>query len=889
MRHSLAVSRAIVLLATLVLAPSSRAADGGAGGLAVGPEIAVMPLVHGPLNYVSGGHHLACGPERCLALWGSATTPGDYSLQMAEGVFGNVIDASGGLVHKAAFPISGIRHLGSTPVVWTGRDFAVVSTKADGLFLVRVSVQGEVGARLPLRTNPSADRRAGWPALARNGARYLAVWSEGPETGLPPRTLWAQALDDSLAVVSTPVELGETDVLSQLWALRRGDGFLVIAGKIAYDVGPDGARRLGPQALPVTGDLQAVTEAGAEPVLALRDSSMSGLARLGPMLTTAVTVPTTIDLGAALAWNGTHLLLINNMTSPMGARRYSAALQPVDAQRIPLPAAAAAGHMVAAARGEEFAVVHYRTNRDENGYPQVDGFLLDSAARPRSPAVLVSATALPETFPRVAATPRGFLAACAAGVRRLEVAALDADGRRVGSGTVVQTAAIGHPAVAVGAQNALITWLDAQPVQWRGARFDLMGAPLDPLPVQLRWPAGEQYAESAAAIWNGEAFVVAARQLEVMTIRPDGMRSAWSTIPSTSGVTRMGMATAGTTTLLAWAHGNWPQLPAQPRAAISAVRVDRAGQPIDATPIQVAAPWSPAVEARSFAIASGASRFLVAWEQANTSAPGRVTSELRARRVGMDGSLLDPAPLVVRTVTGLPMPPPTALPGVLPPTQLGTAFDGQRFWIVWSEQGAAWARRLGTDGSWVDAQPARLFDAETIDLQIASRGDGRVLLAYVRPDHAPDVRALRMVTRLATTADRPLPPPPDAAPTMPDGAPSAGDAARPGDATDAARAGDAGPVRDAAVGDGAALDGATGAPDAAIAPGDAPAGNPGADATGSGGKSGTPNSGCGCRLGDTGEPSAGLLALGLMAIAGCLRRRRISRRCPGRPGPYAGQ
>jgi hypothetical protein len=125
-------------------------------------------------------------------------------------------------------------------------------------------------------------------------------------------------------------------------------------------------------------------------------------------------------------------------------------------------------------------------------------------------------------------------------------------------------------------------------------------------------------------------------------------------------------------------------------------------------------------------IAGGSAAFLVAW--ANDPSGG--TTEIRAMRVAPGGGALDPAGgLVLATTNG----------GVAVTSGPVVAFDGDVWLVAWTESGTGGndlrAVAVAADGSVLDVTPRLLASGlGTAGPAIASAGDGRSLVVYVRPD-----------------------------------------------------------------------------------------------------------------------------------------------------------
>jgi hypothetical protein len=137
----------------------------------------------------------------------------------------------------------------------------------------------------------------------------------------------------------------------------------------------------------------------------------------------------------------------------------------------------------------------------------------------------------------------------------------------------------------------------------------------------------------------------------------------------------------------------------------------------------------PAIGGRRPSVAATSDRFLVAWGQGTGANP----TEIRAMRVTKLGGPLDAdGGLLLGTAAGTITGGPVA------------AFDGTVWLVVWSETGMSGndlrAVAVQPDGTIVDASPRLLASGlgtgVSAEPAIASAGDGRSLVLYVKPDGA---------------------------------------------------------------------------------------------------------------------------------------------------------
>jgi hypothetical protein len=177
-------------------------------------------------------------------------------------------------------------------------------------------------------------------------------------------------------------------------------------------------------------------------------------------------------------------------------------------------------------------------------------------------------------------------------------------------------------------------------------------------------------------------------------------------------------------------------------------------QPLDADPI-VAAEWiapdgtstKTSLGSRRLpiagrpAVAAGPASFLVAWAQGATD-DATVVTEIRGLRATHAAGSLDPdgGMLLASTAGGAVKGGPVA------------AFDGTGWMVAWSEAGSGGndlrAVAVDQDGTIADPMP-RLIASGVADGDpaVASTGDGRTLVVYVRPDGAASAVRAQLVTR----------------------------------------------------------------------------------------------------------------------------------------------
>ena len=271
-----------------------------------------------------------------------------------------------------------------------------------------------------------------------------------------------------------------------------------------------------------------------------------------------------------------------------------------------------------------------------------------------------------------------------------------------------------------------------------GIRFDAQGAVIDPLPAQLMQPA---VPDRGGIAWNGTNFFWFIDSL----LRIVGTNGVFGQPIYFAGYIRplqMVARSIGGTTLVAWLDTYVPA--GVVGVQLKAMRLDGAGVALDAEPINIGSTFPTpgtglALVRRRHAIPRalrrGHDRDERRADVRAARAPPR-RQRPRPRRVA-DGAAAGDG-RAARPIG-------VATPALSTPT---LAYDGALFWAVWREAGAGvWVRRIGGDGQVVDAQPVKLLDEPLGNYDIASRGDGKVLLVYDRFDPTPDVQVSRVKAR----------------------------------------------------------------------------------------------------------------------------------------------
>lgn len=170
--------------------------------------------------------------------------------------------------------------------------------------------------------------------------------------------------------------------------------------------------------------------------------------------------------------------------------------------------------------------------------------------------------------------------------------------------------------------------------------------------------------------------------------------------------------------------------------SVSAVRVTGAGTVLDTTPISVLTTGS---QASSLALGFANGRYVLAYR--------RSAYEIRALRIGTDGSIADPTPLLIATPTGDLLWWPPAM-----------AASGTGLVLAWTERTMAsgptpaeesvWAMRFDDDGALGVSTPVRAHGPTTTtfptDIDVASDGVRTVLTWQEGTSGTRDVLAARL-------------------------------------------------------------------------------------------------------------------------------------------------
>jgi hypothetical protein len=727
--QTVAWMRASVLVLAAAWTSPALAAD----PIVVGPEITTADPGYG-LSILQSGFSSACGPDRCVAVW-----------QGLDGAYAMVTDADGVPVRKTALEIDGMISWQSAVYAGdgvTGGDLIVGAIDGGDIHLVRLASDGTAAASATLAISAVGVREFG---LGWNGSELLIVYGEAGTEAMS-----ALPVNVNLAMLGPPAAIATPTDYNRA-VVRSGNDLVFLTQTQAWTLAADGHPRLGPATLPSDGNpygVWAVSANGTPVVYSV--GQQAKLFTLGPNLEIVASLTTSasgLTFSSAVAWNGTNILLVQPDPSNPGVhtRRYTVdPLAAVDTAAT--VTAAAGGYPVLAGRGSEFMLMTYR-----QGFTASDSGIyslpLNAGGRARATSErLISITAYAQQQPLVAALPSGFVVAAAEGTFFAGLMPLGTDGHPVaghpatagmpvdksqrpysiGAGPTGGTAVIG------GGDNGLVY----------GIRFDAQGAPLDPLPTPITIPG---WVRRDGIAWNGTSFIWACGGWEQIVGADGRFGQKMFLAPYINPVASVARA-IGATTLVAWldmyipAGGSGLQL--------KTIRVDATGAPLDTTPNLIGNAFPS--QGTGLALDDDGTRYLVLFDAVTPETTGALTSELRAIRLGANGHALDTSPIVLRRATGgLPDSIGVATPALSTPT---LAYDGSLFWAVWRETGrGVWARRIGGDGTVVDAQPVKLLDEPLGNHDIASRGDGKVLLVYDRFDPTPDVQVSRVKARMMGT------------------------------------------------------------------------------------------------------------------------------------------
>jgi MYXO-CTERM domain-containing protein len=674
--------------------------------------------------------HYRNGPEGVEQSWSFARRPGgrgDLEVRLAVEGGRYVGESAGGLHFADARTGLGVRYGHGTWVDAEGRRTAVGARYEAGSVVLRVPeavleasgypavldplVTPEFGVNTPVGGQPApGDQLA--PSVASDGTDYLVVWRDrrlGTAHVFGARVSGAGALLDGAGV---RISSKPSDVQSAPAVAYDGTGYLVVwthASSSGSGLDILGARVsragqvLDPNGIPISTASNsqrdpAVSSSGTGALVVWSDWRGGGAAIYGARVSAAGQVldasgipislsATSAQEPPAVASNGTGYLVAwadaRNSTRDIYGARVSAAGQVLDASGIPIstePTGAQETPSVAS-DGTGYLVVWTDTRNGPSQpslNPDIYGARVSAAGEVLDASgLLISSLARLEGSPRVAAGATGYLVVwwgfTSATASAPDILAARVDGAGgVGARQTLVTEAR-DPMVARGSTDFLVVWARRENPSNDQASYDIQGA----------------------------------RVNEVGEGRSSLLLSAAANPQGTPAV-----AFNGTDYLMVWADG-----PTESRNILG-VRVSRAGQVLDVSPLPIAVggrdEFSPAV-------ASDGAGFLVLWLEAGTGQ--RV---LRAALVSEAGG-------VSSITTSLSEP-------TLAITPPAVAFAGTSYLAIWEHRGPPYgyllARRVGRTGALLEANPITLTPALEQDQTlpaVASDGTGFLVVWMGRP------------------------------------------------------------------------------------------------------------------------------------------------------------
>lgn len=736
-------------LALLLAAPASaRAADGGAptdGGTdgpaaqlppIVGPENAASALAYGPMS-LDDNPSAACGTDRCLVAWNGV-----------QGAWAMMVDASGKPLRAAAVLFSGTA--GQQAVAYTGTTFVMATSSGGDVTLVEIGADGTPGTSVTLALGTSIFDSA----LAWNGSRLMLLYRDiDASTGIDVLSSVPLAADLTAAGPSVMLA-SETAVTSALGVVAVGSAFVVMASQQLWSLGSDGRPTVGPVASPAgsTTSNLALVAAGSVPMVL----GSGSLYALGANLKTTASASVGVSAGpyrTGIGWNGSELLLASGTpdefatavafarcTTGLALLDNPDKLAPILGQVYPLVVGVGGKFLIIAWKAYEgYTAGIYGVTTFPIG---ADGSLGATAE------TLISLQALEQRGPLLVAQPAGFVAGVEQGLFEMGVLPLGPDGKPVAGNAAADVVTYGLPlpdAIGVGPNGGVLVSGSIDDPRIVNVRFDGSGHTLDTTPHEVD---ASLTAMRGSATWNGSQFF----WLFGSEITPIGTDGTFGTPFGYGGpyaeVSRADVL--GTTTVVAWLD----EVAGSPANTVQlrTIPLDATGSPLATTPANVGAQF-PQVDPIPFtdhglAIAHDPAGFLVAWDQVTTETSGALTSELRVARLGTTGKPVQSGTTLLRRETGAV--PAGSAAAVVALSSPMVAFDGSVYWVTWREDGVQ-LRRVGTDGTALDAQPFKLIDEPFGDYAIASRGDGKIVIVYDRFDSSPTVESDRLQSRLVTT------------------------------------------------------------------------------------------------------------------------------------------
>jgi hypothetical protein len=351
------------------------------------------------------------------------------------------------------------------------------------------------------------------------------------------------------------------------------------------------------------------------------------------------------------------------------------------------PISAAAGDQTfpaVEALGTDFMVVW---QSGPPGAPDVYGSRIDATGSVLDPTgIAIAATSAAETGPSVVTD----------GVNALVLFTSSRGGhlgtRLDASGTVLDPAGVAMP-VAGGSDPAFDGdnfFLVVTDPAVRGARVTRNLAVLDPVGLVISLGANSQFGIDSAfdgtdtlVVWSDDRPQGEGPGLYGARVGPDGQILDGSGFlivagPTTNGPNTPSVAFDGTNFLVTWLDGQG--------SGISAAMVSRDGDVVDRFDVLL-----PGGEVSGQAVAFGEDGYLVSWQSVLHTGGGGTRHDVRAARVGTDGTVLDPSGFLIASFTTS--------------TRTGTvdvAYGGTGFMVVWDH---------GVDGHSIQGARVEVPDA----------------------------------------------------------------------------------------------------------------------------------------------------------------------------------
>lgn len=745
----------------------------------ISAEVAVDPVeLSTQTRTVMGRASIASGSTGQFAVWQDSRTP--------PGVYGARISAAGAVLDPANLLL--VRGMASPVVTSDGPGYLVAWIgDVNELYWSRVDASGAM-------LDPGGVARAGSlrgsaMALAFDGTNYVLAWSavSGSSEIRVARIGRSGALLDPGGVV---VSTGGT-------AERRNPALAANAGGalVAWEDLRDGLPRI--YAARVTPAGVVSDPNGRVVSLAAANQTQPSVATDG----TSFLVGWWALMGSGSRAPGPYAALVG----PSGATASIEALWPTpgaDTGSGPLAVAFSGGRYLAA--WSSFTMSgSSRLPRVSAVRLDAAGALLDATPRVAARIDAVTPPFAP-AFTSIVATgrPGGFrlLWAFYDGLASyLQSVATDLEAAPAVAPATVESAPVDQtfPQLVANAGGYLVGWTDMAPIlpqSWyhaRGVRLSPAGALLDATPISL---ADQEYFGSSMSDFTlriaafGTAYLAGwSRAVSpALLMRPVSAAGVTGAVASTSESNRLTALAAARTNALGLfgsvarrfgpdgraldafpislpgireasvvSDGTNYLLPGSytppgctvpttcPRVGV--LRLNGAGDLLDATPIPIAASIQRAGFSSGNYEASAAfdgTRYLVVWRG---SGLGGNNVELAAARVGTDGVALDATPIVVSSA-------------VSAKRSLSVAYDGTSWVVAWGDSrdgNSAYAARVSAAGAVLDPVGVAVATglAELPAVRVASTGDGRSAVVYSRRATVATPVSARLLVRMLSFGD----------------------------------------------------------------------------------------------------------------------------------------